>query len=215
VTSLVPSEDTKKLLERSTQKYQDRLTKEPGVLAYLVEERGLSQEAIAHFRLGYTGEDPDVGDPPHRISFPYVTPGGVVQIRFRAREPEPQSHKYLGTEGMGTRPYNTDALRLPVQTVYLCEGEMDTISCWVAGLPAVGIPGAKAWKKNYWRLFRYRRVILLGDGDDPGRQFAHDISRELEDKYIDTAIVDMEPGVDINKLLVKGGPEAVRELVRV
>jgi DNA primase len=158
VTSLVPSEDTKKLLERSTQKYQDRLTKEPGVLAYLVEERGLSQEAIAHFRLGYTGESPDVGDPPHRIS---------------------------------------------------------TISCWVAGLPAVGIPGAKAWKKNYWRLFRYRRVILLGDGDDPGRQFAHDISRELEDKYIDTAIVDMEPGVDINKLLVKGGPEAVRELVRV
>lgn len=213
MTSLVPSEDTKKLLAQNTTRYQQNLAQTSDVLDYLLVERGLSLEAVEHFRLGYTGETPDVGDPRQRISIPYLTWAGVVQIRFRSMEANPDGFKYLGSEGAQTRLFNTKALRLPHQTVYLTEGEMDAITCWMCGLPAIGVPGSHAWKAEYWRVFRYRRVILLGDGDDAGKKFCDQVSRDLNERMIETAVVEMPQGVDVNTLMTKGGTDAVRELV--
>jgi DNA primase len=211
LSSLIPSEGTKKLLERNTTLYQQNLAHTSDVLDYLLVERGLSLEAVEHFRLGFTGEKPDVGHPRMRISIPYTTHAGVVQMRFRATEES--GAKYLGSEGSTTRLFNTQALRLPHQTVYLTEGELDSIACWMCSLPAVGVPGATSWKKEWWRVFRYRRVIILGDGDDAGKKFSAEVSKDLDRSMIEPVEVEMPQGMDVNTLLKKGGVEAVRELV--
>lgn len=213
MTSLVPSDATKKLLEQSTTLYQEGLRQTADVLDYLLVERGLNLEAVEHFRLGFTGTTAAVGDPRLRISIPYLTWAGVVQIRFRSMEANPEGFKYLGTEGAPTRLFNTQALREPHPTVYLTEGELDAISLWMCGLPAVAVPGVKGWKQDYWRVFRYRRVILLGDGDDPGKKFCAEVSKDLDIYNIESATVEMPEGMDVNSLLKKGGVEAVRELV--
>lgn len=204
-----PSESTRELLEQSTQEYQDNLAEAPAVLEYLTKERSLTSEALDYFRIGYTGSEPQVGDPKNRISIPYNSWGGITQIRFRSLDPDPPGYKYLGSAGSTTTLYNTLALREPHQTVYLVEGEIDTITGWMCGLPVVGCPGSESWKKTYWRVFRYRTVIVLRDGDSAGEKFAGVVQKDIES----CKIVSMGEKEDLNSFYCKHGREAVRNLV--
>lgn len=207
---LVPSESMRTSLESATREYQAKLLAPEGesVLAYLTEERRLSSEAVEHFRLGYTGESPRLGDPARRISIPYWSWSGPTQIRFRSLDPNPGMYKYLGTKGHGTRLYNTVALRSVDPKVYVTEGEIDCITAWMAGLSCVGIPGAENWKKDYWRLFRYRQVIVLADAGEAGEKLAGVVRAALDD----VKIVVM-PEDDVNDFWCKYGREELRKFV--
>jgi hypothetical protein len=55
--------------------------------------------------------------------------------------------------------------------LYLCEGETDALTLWHAGLPALGIPGATAWKPEWWRnLWEFGRIVIIPDADKAGEQ---------------------------------------------
>jgi hypothetical protein len=56
-------------------------------------------------------------------------------------------------------------------TLYLCEGETDTLTLWHAGLPALGIPGATAWRERWWReVEAFPRIVAIPDADQAGSQ---------------------------------------------
>lgn len=207
---LVPSDSMRAGLESAIREYSENLMAPEGesVLEYLTEERRLSSEALAYFKLGYTGESPRMGDPALRISIPYLSWSGPTQIRFRSLDPNQGMFKYLGTKGHGTRLFNTIALRGLHQRVYVTEGEIDCMTAWMAGLPCVGIPGAKNWKKDYWRLFRYRQVVVLADAGDAGAELAEVVQRDLED----VKIVVM-PEDDVNAFWCAYGRDELLKLV--
>lgn len=208
--SLVPSDSMRASLESASREYQVNLLAPEGesVLAYLTEERQLSREAVDYFRLGYTGASPRLGDPAHRISIPYLSWSGPTQIRFRSLDPNPGQFKYLGSKGHGTRLYNTIVLRSSSQRVYVTEGEIDCVTAWMAGLPCVGVPGAENWKKSYWRLFRYREVIVLADAGEAGDKLAEAIRADVENVKVVTM-----PDDDVNAFWCEHGREELRRFV--
>lgn len=205
---IVPTRSMKRALLVAQETYADQLT---GSAAeeYLISERGISREVLDSFRVGVV-LDPLTGDEEYRgrITIPYQTPGGTVSIRYRSL-PGSGEPKYLSRPGDPGRPFNVQALRTSQRTIYITEGELDAISCQVASLPAVAIPGVQMWQKAYGRLFRWRDVVVLADGDKPGREFAKEVSQHIEG----CRIVDMGEEMDVNTILVSKGPEGLREHV--
>lgn len=218
MTIKVQSHDTRKSLEEACKIYEESL---PGSVAGLyLTNRGITKEAIAYFRLGYVKESAPF--PGHefkegRLSIPYITQSGIVQMRFRAvpedgiiGSPE-ASPKMLSMTGAGSTLFNVRELMRTDGIIAICEGELDAISAWIAGIPAIGFPGVQNWNKVFARAFRYRKTIILGDNDDSGegREFAQKIQADLRD----SRIVMMDKGYDVNKMLVDFGPDALRKKV--
>jgi hypothetical protein len=100
--------------------------------------------------------------------------GGGVEIPYRNDEGELHAVRYrLALEGAnrfrwrkGDKPTLYGLWRLDDwelgSDLYLCEGETDTLTLWHAGLPALGIPGATAWKPEWWRSLReFGRIFLI------------------------------------------------------
>lgn len=198
------------------------LTSEEGHLAIsYLKARGITKEAAAYFQLGLvlnpiaeSGHDFQVG----RISIPYITNTGIVQIRFRAipydgipGNPEP-SPKMKSEAGAGTTMYNVRALNdTQVPMLAVCEGEFDTVTAHMAGIPAIGIPGANAWQSLFGLALKFRKVVILADNDDHGEgmKFAEKVQADVRG----ARIILMPEGHDVNSFVVENGIDALRQKV--
>ena len=161
-------------------------------------------EQATHVRLGVVSE-PLTGHEPYakRLSIPYITRSGVVDLRFRSMDlSEP---KYMGMAGATTHLYNVSAFFRATSFISICEGEIDTITLDTAcGIPAVGVPGVNNWKKHYTRLLQdFDKVFLFADGDNAGSDFGKHLSRELGN----LVVVNMPEGEDVNSMYRLHGAE--------
>lgn len=99
------------------------------------------------------------------------------------------------------------------ETLYLCEGETDTLTLWRAGLPALGIPGASVWRESWWEpLARFARIVVIPDADAAGRQLveklAHTCPLPLQERV---EVLELPEGVkDANELWLQVGCYAER-----
>lgn len=201
------SKSQRESLERSVSAYEAHLD---DVAPYLVG-RGISQQTARTYRLGYVADPVARGDDEYagRLAIPYITTGGVVDIRYRALVPDAQQ-KYLSRPGSKVRLFGVTALMEPGDTIALCEGEIDTMTMNQCGVHAVGVPGANAWK-DHWRLLfsDYDNVIVVCDGDQAGRDFG----RKVADRMDNVTIVHLADGDDVNSVYVREGADALRERV--
>ena len=164
------SRSQKVLLEKATSHYEKHL---PLAEEYLAQ-RGISLGTAEKIRLGVV-VDPLAGQEQfiNRLTIPYLTPTGVVDVRFRSMGPE--EPKYMGMAGTSTRLYNVNALHTAGNFIAVCEGEIDAITLsYSCGIPAVGVPGANAWKRHYGRL--------LADGEDVNSMFLRNGSGYFTEK---------------------------------
>lgn len=187
------------------------------LLPYLAG-RGLGAVARERFRLGYVEPADDIQRRYwHRLAIPFCTPTGVVQIRYRCLDPHHDKGqdagrcpKFLGDEGVEVTLYNAAATLTAGRVLFLTEGEPDTWAIeTLAGYPAVGIPGAQAWKAHpYWaRCFvNFPLLILASDGDDAGDQLSAAVAHDLPE----TRIVRLPDGDDANSLLARDPDEFFR-----
>jgi DNA primase len=178
--------------------------------AYLAE-RGISRQVADTFRLGVVVE-PLVGDSDfiHRLSIPYLTLSGVIDIRYRALLPD-QNPKYLSRTGASTNLYNVASFMSDSPVIAICEGELDTIvMSGVVGIPAVGVPGANNWRSHYRLLFEdYERVLVMCDGDQAGREFGKKVAAEVEG----ATVIHLPDGMDVNDMYLHEGAAALRKRV--
>jgi DNA primase len=203
-------------LESSAKQYHKAL---PGSVAehYLMTNRGLSKDSLAFFKLGYV-ESPVSGHEQYAgcISIPYLTKAGVAGVRFR-RIGDGAGAKYLSEKGQESRLYNPAGFFRHERFICLCEGEIDTITAWQCGLPAVGIPGCRSWKPFMARCFDgYDAVFILADQDDKGdgQEFADTAASQIKT----ARVVPMEHagvGMDVNKFVTELGPAALIEKLGV
>lgn len=201
------SVDAKKSLGQATEVYYSQVAD----LADYLLGRGITGEAALTHRLGYVKE-PMIGDEQYtgRLAIPYLTPTGTVDIRYRAVHPD-DSPKYMSRSGAQQHIYNVLAFQQDSDLIAICEGELDTIITHsMVGIPAVGMPGAQAWKNWYARAFAdYRRVFVLCDGDQPGRDMGKKIMQA-----IDVAVtVVMPDGMDVNEVYLQEGADGIRKRV--
>lgn len=217
MTITLPSTSMRKSLEQASLRYEKALKDSDLGMIYLTK-RGITSETAEYFRLGLV-DDPAPGHEFNvgRLSIPYITQTGIVQIRFRALpydgipgNPEP-SPKIKSEAGSGNTIYNVSALHSSNPDVFVCEGEPDTWSAHQAGLPVIGIPGANAWQEVYGRILRFRKVCVLADNDDHGEglKFAETVQHSTRAR-----IVLMPSGHDVNSFLMENGEEEFRKLVK-
>jgi DNA primase len=185
------------------------------VLPYL-EARGITDEAADLFGLGYASEGQYAG----RMSIPYITPNGVIQIKYRCLDTSHEidgkhdcSAKYIGETGCGSVLFNARALIGAGDIVVLTEGEMDAISVQSATeLPSVGYPGVSSWKTFYRLCFEgIREILVVADGDEPGRKAASQIAEKLG---MSARVVDLGDGYDSNTFITEFGPDKFIERLR-
>lgn len=201
-------ESQKELLGQATQKYAANIYQAE---AYL-RSRGITMEAARLARLGVVAE-PEVGHEAFagRLSIPYITKSGVVDIRFRSLNPAVEP-KYMGMTGSDTKMYNVLDIEKAGDYIGICEGEIDTITMSsLVGIPCVGVPGANSWKKHYTRLLAdFERVFVFADGDQPGKEFATSLARELP-----ITIIQLPDGQDVNSMFVQEGSQYFLQKVGV
>jgi DNA primase len=194
----------KELLGRATNKYAESISLAED---YLVS-RGITREVARQARLGVV-EEPEPGHEQYigRLSIPYITKTGVVDLRFRSLNAAVEP-KYMGMVGVDTRMYNVLDIEYAGDWIGICEGELDALTMSkLVGIPCVGVPGANSWKKHYTRLLAdFERVFVFADGDAPGREFAASLSRELP-----VTTVSFGDGEDVNSIYVKHGAQFIRE----
>ena len=194
----------KELLGKATERYSQNIYQAE---AYL-KQRGIPLEAARLARLGVvvepeTGHEAFVG----RLSIPYITKSGVVDLRFRSLNPAVEP-KYMGLTGAETKMYNVLDVERAGDYIGVCEGELDTITLsHCVGISCIGVPGANSWKKHYTRLLAdFERVFVFADGDQPGTEFARSLARELP-----VTIVQLPEGDDVNSVYVRYGAGYLKE----
>lgn len=211
LTSPVPSKSRKRLLGRAAEVFASAM--DTRVSSYLAR-RGLDEPTVAGAQLGLVTDLTGFEQYEGRLSIPYLTPGGVVGMRFRCLAHEDcKKHgcpKYLGIAGDETHLYNVADLQSAGE-IAVTEGELDAlILSSRCDLPAVGVPGAQAWASYYRRLLDgYDRVWVFGDGDDAGRAFAREVAGDL----VNGVVVPMPRGQDVTSLFVEGGSQAINDIL--
>jgi len=201
------SSSQRQFLLQATQRYAASIEIATNYLA----SRQLSVEEASIFHLGVVDE-PLPGHEPYkgRLAIPYITPSGVVDIRFRGMNGE--DPKYMGLVGAKTTMFNTQACFVADKYICVTEGEFDCIMMTVkTNHPTVGIPGANNWKPHYVKILDdFDVVIVLADGDAAGLEFGKKISRELGS----VNIISMPDGEDVNSMMIKQGSEWLDERIR-
>lgn len=206
------SPSRKEWLGATAEKYHKAL--DETALAYLAN-RGIETSQVEQHLLGLVSEpEPVHADYTGRLSIPFVTPTGVVAIRYRCIEDhncKDAGHpKYLQGKGEGDHLYNVPSLRERHPAIAVCEGEIDTITVDTHVLPALGVPGATKWKSHWTRLLEgYERVFAVGDGDDAGKDF----TGRLVEMLPNAKAVIFPQGQDANSFYLERGPEALSEFI--
>lgn len=194
------SASQKELLGKAAAKYAESIQ----VAGDYLQSRGITKEAALAVSLGVVTE-PEPGHEQYlgRLSIPYITKTGVVDLRFRSLNPAVEP-KYMGMTGAETKMYNVTDIEKAGDFIAVCEGEIDTITLSkLAGIPAVGVPGSNAWKRHYTRLLAdFERVFIFADGDTSGRDFANSLARELP-----VTVLQLPDGEDVNSMFVSEGKE--------
>src|SRR5207302_6898233 len=120
-----------------------------------------------------------------RLAIPYLTPAGVVNMRFRCLRQhvckEADCPKYVSLPGAGTNLYNVLDLKKDSPFIGVVEGEIDTMSLSLDGIPAVGLAGADGWQKHFSRCLEdFEVVYSFGDGDTAGRKLNKFLAKEAK-----------------------------------
>jgi DNA primase len=203
-----------KLLLEAAQRYAQAIS--PEVLSVLAG-RGISELVAAKFQLG-TVTEPLNGHEMHVgwLSIPYITASGSC-VGFKFRRIDDGKPKYGSPTGQKAHLYNVCDITIDSPHIVVCEGELDAVvTSGVLGIPAVGVPGVAAWKSHFPKLFSgYETIYVVGDNDikedgsNPGAEFAKRVANEV----MNSTIVTLPPGMDINDYYLAHGADATRALL--
>jgi len=192
------------------QEWAEQLERSPALLARLERERGWSRRVLVDLEIGFDGE---------RITVPIWRPAApanrgeraVLQGLLRLRLDRAEHPKVTAVPGtrLGLLPLPAWAR---AERVLLVEGPSDMLAARSAGLPAIAVPGANAWRSEWASALDGRRVVLVMDCDRPGRQAAARIAEDLERRGIVAGIRDLAPsrhdGYDVSDWLREGNTAA-------
>ena len=198
------SKEQRLYLERATLEYAKNLDD----AAEWLEGRGLDLEHARSKGLGVVrdplpGHEPAVG----RLAIPYLTDAGPVGIAFRCTEShnckEISYHsKYWKRKGTEVRMYGVQSASWADDWIVVTEGELDALVWQQIGVPAIGIPGAEAWKPHWENVLEdFSRVYLAEDGDDAGK----DLWIAMSENLTNVIRMRMPDGEDSNSMYLKAG----------
>lgn len=177
-------------------------------LEYLKTERGLTDDTISHFKLGYD---------PRRdaISIPIYKNGELVNIKYRFLKPN--KFKYSSERGAEIWLYNDDGINVGMKKdgVLIVEGEFDLMSVWQSGIKNVISPASGKDSYGIWieRIDNIPKVYIAYDNDKGGKDTAMKMAERLGiDKSYEVCYP--EDIKDANEFFKSYTKEEFRELIK-
>ena len=185
-----------------------------GRAAMILDAHGISEQWATAEHLGVATEMPDAYAYLNGwLTIPYLVRGSVRGIKFRcAEDHDHKEHGHGKYHSLGrTRIYGVDNLATDSSTFAICEGELDALVMTHAlNIPAIGIPGVSAWHDHFDLLVDdYEDVIVVGDGDEPGREF----SKRLAGRIRNAREVHVSNSKDVSECYALSGREYLQELI--
>ena len=131
--------------------------------------RGISEGIVDQFGLGMVGPS---------LSIP--TLDGLILRKLEG------SPKYWNRQGMkkSRMLYASPVVDGPV--VAICEGPIDALKCWEAGIPGVAIFGShmSVEQERLLRALECEFLVIMTDNDDAGRLCGRNIEKRVSDRFI-------------------------------
>lgn len=153
--------------------------------------RKLTPEVLRKFKIGYDRIS-------QMITFPvWNKQGKLVMITKRSVN----SKQFYIPEGVDKPVYLLNfILQEQINTVYVCESQINTLTLWSWGYPAIGFIGTGS-KHQYEQLKHcgIRHYILCLDGDDAGARGTERFIKNMP-KDIMISIKQIPQGKDVNDL---------------
>lgn len=173
-----------------------------------VTTRGISDDVQRKFAIGY-GEG-------HRgfTAIPwYTVDGRLANVKYRSTSDKRFFYEANATS-VNTLVYGIDAARGNVEVV-IVEGEIDALSWWTAGIPAVALGGAHINDIQSEMIARegFKRIYLGGDNDKQGRKLDKLLTDKLG-KYAEIYEIDYGEYKDANEALKAVGTNELYRMVK-
>lgn len=148
------------------------------VREYLIGERKLSPEAVAVYH---------VGEKNRTMVFPYLVDGELILVKYIGVDLGSDGKKQVSSEaGCEDILFGWQAIERNAREVTITEGEIDAMTAWDYGFPALSVPrGGGAGAKQKWieadfdRLSRFEVIYLAMDMDGPGEEAVAEITKRL------------------------------------
>lgn len=144
----------------------------PLTLEAFAQSKGFSVDELARF---------GVRDGLDRVEIPYYDQEGNEHSRLRTRYDD---------RGFAWTPGEADLIAyglwvpVPATRGFVCvvEGESDCWALWLAGIPALGVPGATATNVLHARQFKdVEKVAVIQEPGDAGARFPFRVAQRLKD----------------------------------
>lgn len=142
------------------------------------ENRGISQQSMAEFQLGYSDNQDMVVVPIHS---PNGVPVGIV-----GRSIEGKRFKNSTNLPRSETMFNLHRAKKLSSTIIVCESSFDAIRIHQAGYPnVIATLGGSLSKDNINNLNKYSSSIIIAtDADEAGRKLGKEIANKLKNKNI-------------------------------
>ncbi len=159
-----------------------------------------------------------------RLMFPIRDePGRVVGFSGRVLTGDEQTAKYVNSPetpifNKGRVLYGLDKTKraiIEARQAIVCEGQLDLIACYTAGVQNVVAPQGTAFTGDHGRILkRYAdEVVLCFDADAAGQNAAVRSVEELLSAGLVVRVVTMPAGHDPDSLVRDEGPDRLRAVV--
>ncbi len=130
---------------------------------------------------------------------------------FRQRRPDGRGGWIWKTKGVPQVLYRLPRLK-DAETVLVVEGEKDVASLERLGFTATCNPGgAGKWRKEHARALTGKRVIIVPDNDQPGREHADQVVDSLRQGAREIRIVTVPSGKDVSDWIAAGATKEAIE----
>jgi DNA primase catalytic core len=221
-------------LEKAVAYYHKSLLKNEKAIAYL-NSRGITPEAVQTFKLGFVdGSLKDKINPDGKanleslgllnergsemmfgsVVFPLLDANSNQVVGLYARHIEKKQHLYLSGKRRGV--FNPAGAK-ETEEIILTESVIDALALWSIGIRnvtcAYGVNGLTDEIVNHLSESRIKRVCLMLDADDTGREAAPKLAEKLSAIGIESRAVIL-PAKDAAEFVADGGTlEAVQNLI--
>lgn len=154
------------------------------IVTELKERRGLSDETIGQYRIGWD-------DRTKAYTIPiFDKDGALVNVRRYQLDPKEDRRKIWSVSGHGSPTLYPLTSLNNTEFILLCEGEMDALLTLQQGFRAITRTGAAdVWRREWNELFEDKTVFICHDMDDKGQKANFKIARELSKVANDVYIV--------------------------
>ena len=159
-----------------------RIVSQPLDLETFAVSRGFTEHELKELGVRIEGEE---------VVIPI---SGRAGVWYERRHRPGGSPKYLSPPGVEAHLINPLGLGPHSDVVWFAEGEFDTFSLVVSGIPAVGILGTQTFRKPWQYLFQGTEIIIAFDPDAAG-EAAYEAMRGI---FPDAQRFDCSPFEDLN-----------------